>query len=204
VPTDGFNAPITYRIRALFFTGDGQKLTAGDDPLEVSVTVNPVRRLYNKFQAAFTRGYIASQAYAEKFKNADIRPAKQTVDFDTAPFQAQYKWLGADAHELLFAFIKECDDDHDARVDVFAYDLNVPDVIAAMCRFGRQGRLRAILDDASLHTEPGALEIPAAKMVIEAAGADNVARASSAGSSTTRCSSSATATAMRRRCCTAR
>lgn len=174
VPSDGFNAPITYRVRALFFDGDGQKLTAGADPLEVTVTVNPVRRLYNKFQAAFTRGYIASQAYAEKFGNADIRPAEQTIDFDTAPFQERYKWLGADAHELLFAFIKECDDDHDAKVDVFAYDLNMPDVIAAMCRFGKQGRLRAILDDAPLHTAPGALEIPAAKAVIAAAGAANV------------------------------
>ena len=52
VPEDGFSAPITYRVRALYFSGTGTTTKAGP---EVSVTVNPVRASHSNFQAAFTR-----------------------------------------------------------------------------------------------------------------------------------------------------
>lgn len=177
VPADGFNAPITYRVRALYFTGQGFATKAGP---ELSITARPVRQLYAKFRPAFTRGYIASQAYADKFDNADIRPAgAKTPDFDTRPFEARYAWLGADARTQLFDFIADCEQDDTAKVDFFAYDLDEPDVIAAICRIGKQGRLRAVLDNAPLHTKPGKsgampIEVDAARMIIAAAGAANV------------------------------
>jgi hypothetical protein len=71
VPADGFDVPITYRVRALYFAGNGFATKAGP---EVSVRATPVKQLHGKFRAAFTRGYIASQAYSDKFNNADIRP----------------------------------------------------------------------------------------------------------------------------------
>jgi hypothetical protein len=177
VPADGFDVPITYRVRALYFTGNGFGTKAGP---EVSVRATPVRQLHTKFRPAFTRGYIASQAYADKFNNADIRPkGPKTLDFDTKPFEAQYAWLGADARVALFDFIADCEQDSTAQVDVFAYDLDEPAVIAAICRMGKQGRLRAILDDAPLHSKadksgPMPIEIDAAKMIIAAAGTANV------------------------------
>jgi hypothetical protein len=172
VPEDGFDVAITYRVQALYFTGQGFATKPGP---EVTVKAEPVRQLFTKFQPAFTRGYIASQAYADKFKNANIRPAgAKTADFDTKPFEAQYAWLGADARVQLFDFLADCEKDTTAQVDVFAYDLDEPDVIASICRMGKQGRLRAVLDNAPLHTKPGAIEIEAAKMIIAAAGADKV------------------------------
>jgi hypothetical protein len=178
VPTDGFDEPITYRVQALFFTGHGFDIRPGQ---EVTVRAVPVKQLFTKFRPAFTRGYIASQAYADKFQNADIRPAgAKTPDFDTKPFEAQYAWLGADARTQLFDFIADCEKDDSAKIDVFAYDLDEPDIIAAICRIGKEGRLRAILDDADLHSKPdkktGAMpvEIDAAKMIIAAAGEHNV------------------------------
>jgi len=174
VPPDGFDAPITYRVQALYFTGNGSATKAGP---EATVTVSPVKQLHKQFRPAFTRGYIASQAYADKFGNKDIRPAgAKTPDFDTTPFKAQYEWLGADAHQQLFAFIADCEQDASCRVDMFAYDLDQPDVIAAICRMGqaRPGRVRAILDNAPLHTKPGAPEIKAAQMIIKACGAAQV------------------------------
>ena len=172
VPEDGFDVAITYRVQALYFTGQGFTTKPGP---EVTVKAEPVRQLFTKFQPAFTRGYIASQAYADKFKNADIRPAgAKTADFDTKPFEAQYAWLGADARVQLFDFLADCEKDTTAKVDVFAYDLDEPDVIAAICRMGKQGRLRAVLDNAPLHTKSGAIEIEAAKMIIAAAGQGNV------------------------------
>ena len=132
------------------------------------------------FRPAFTRGYIASQAYTDKFANKDIRPkGPKTLDFDTKPFEPQYAWLGADARVRLFDFIADCEKDAGAKVDVFAYDLDEPAVIAAICRMGKQGRLRAILDNAALHSKPSKsgvmpIEIDAAKMIIAAAGSGNV------------------------------
>jgi phosphatidylserine/phosphatidylglycerophosphate/cardiolipin synthase-like enzyme len=174
VPPDGFANTITYRVRALYFTGQGTATTPGP---EVTLAVEPAERRHAKFHPAFTRGYIASQAYADKFKNKDIRPkGAKTPDFRTAPFQAQYEWLGADARQQLFDFIADCKRDKSARVDVFAYDLDEPDVITAICQLGREHRLRAILDNASLHTKAGAPEIKAAKLITAAAGAANVKR----------------------------
>jgi phospholipase D-like protein len=174
VPPDGFDAPITYRVQALYFTGQGSATKAGP---QATVTVSPVKQLHKKFRAAFTRGYIASQAYADKFGNKDIRPAgAHTPDFDTAPFKAQYQWLGADAYLQLFAFLADCEQDASCQVDMLAYDLDEPDVIAAVCRMGRArpGRVRAILDNATLHTKQGAPEIKAAQMIIAACGAAQV------------------------------
>ena len=178
VPPDGFDSGITYRVQALYFTGQGSATKPGQ---EVTVKATPVRRLFGKFVPAFTRGYIASQAYTDKFGNKDIRPPPpKTADFDTKPFEPQYAWLGADARQQLFDFIADCEKDTTAKVDVFAYDLDEPDIIAAICRMGKQGRLRAVLDNADLHSKPdkktGALpiEVTAAKMIIAAAGAANV------------------------------
>src|SRR5215831_3004992 len=174
VPPDGFDAPITYRVQALYFTGQGSATKAGP---QATVTVSPVKQLHKKFRPAFTRGYIASQAYADKFGNKDIRPAgPKTPDFDTTPFKAQYQWLGADAYQQLFAFLADCEQDASCQVDMFAYDLDEPDVIAAVCRMGRArpGRVRAILDNAPLHTKQGAPEIKAAQMIIAACGAAQV------------------------------
>lgn len=173
VPADGFDVPITYRVMAKYFTGRGKEIKDGP---QVKVTVTPPQLAHSKFRIAFTRGYASSQAYADKFHNKDIRPAKKSAKFDTKPYidSGQYPWLGADAYKQLLAFIDECRTDRNAKVDVFAYDLDEPDVIKAMCEFGSQGRLRAVLDNASLHTKTGAVEIEAAKMIKAAAGATNV------------------------------
>ncbi len=180
VPPDGFDSGITYRVQALYFTGQGSTTRPGP---EVSVDVKPIRRSFAKFVPAFTRGYIASQAYTDKFGNKDIRPTgPKTADFDTKPFEPQYVWLGADARQQLFDFIADCEKDTTAKVDVFAYDLDEPDVIAAICRMGKQGRLRAVLDNADLHSKPDKktgvlpIEVTAAEMIIAAAGAGNVRR----------------------------
>jgi hypothetical protein len=178
VPADGFDVPITYRVQALYFSGQDFATKPGP---EVSIKVEPVKQLFTKFRPAFTRGYIASQAYTDKFQNKDIRPAgAKTPDFDTKPFEPQYEWLGADARVQLFDFMADCEKDTTAQIDVFAYDLDEPDIIAAICRMGKQGRLRAILDNADLHSKPNKktgvlpVEIDAAKMIIAAAGQTNV------------------------------
>lgn len=174
VPPEGFDKPIRYRVVARYFTGQG---TALRDGASAEIEVEPAHPEHSSFRVAFTRGYASSQAYADKFGNKDIRPpGAKKPQFDTAPFEAQYEWLGAQARRVLFDFIDGCRTDKSCRVDVFAYDLDEPDVISALCGLGREGRLRAVLDNASLHTKSTAVEPKAAKLIAAAAGAKNVVR----------------------------
>jgi hypothetical protein len=120
----------------------------------------------------FTRGFLSSQAYADKFQNAAIRPAQKSITYDTKPFAAQYEWLGFHARTLVFDFLNEAFADTESTLDVFAYDLDEPDVIHLLTQF--KGRLRAFLDDAPLHTKPGAMEILAKAALVKSAGEANV------------------------------
>ena len=81
-----------YTVSACYFKGDG----SGDELVDLGPSVQAeVDLSYHAFpnlELGFTRGYISSQAYADRFKNADIRPKVKSIDFDTGPYQAQYKW----------------------------------------------------------------------------------------------------------------
>jgi len=181
VPPDGFDKEMQYRVRALYFTGNGTETKAGP---ECTVPIKPAKVLHTHFRPAFTRGYIASQAYADKFHNAPIRPdGVKTPDFDTKPYQPQYQWLGADARAELFAFIEDCENDHSCKVDFFGYDLDEPDVVVGgICKLGNakpKGNVRAILDDAPLHVKPDKKgnpppEVKAATLIKAALGNGNV------------------------------
>ena len=59
---------------------------------------------YASFDLAFTRGYLSSQAYADGLDNAPFQPAAPTIDFDTAPFEGRWNWLGWHARRLIFGF----------------------------------------------------------------------------------------------------
>lgn len=104
------------------------------------------------FELGFTRGYLSSQAYAELFENAPIEPDPASFDFDTTEFVDQYRWLGFRGREMIFGILDEAIEDVDARLDVFAYDLDEPDVIRKLQALG--ARLRIFLDDSESHDEP--------------------------------------------------
>ncbi|HEV7843729.1 MAG TPA: phospholipase D-like domain-containing protein [Pyrinomonadaceae bacterium] len=157
-----------YEVTAMYFA-DGGKLKAGP-AVKVSIEIMPTR--FGNFEYGFTRGYLSSQAYKQLFKNAPIRPATKAIDYKTASYQKQYEWLGFHAHKLVFDFLDECVKDKSITVDLFAYDLDEPDFMRGLQKLGH--RLRAFLDDAPLHTKPGALEIQAHKILCKSAGAANV------------------------------
>jgi len=132
-----------------------------------SLTIDLAQQSLPDTEFGFTRGFLSSQAYADRFKNAAIEPEQKSIDFDTTPYQPQYEWLGAHARELTFDFLKECQGDPSISIDVFSYDLDEPDIIRAIAAMG--ARARVIQDDSSLHTKKGALE-PEAVEAFEQAG----------------------------------
>ena len=157
----------TYEVSAMY--RQNNKLTP-KATVAVSIELGPFAS--GNLQVGFTRGFLSSQAYVDQFHNAPIRPAKKSIDYPTKKFEPQYEWLGFHARKLVFDFLNEVLEDDESELDVFAYDLDEPDVIRTLEKFG--GRLRAFLDDAPLHTKTGAMEILAKKALIKSAGEENV------------------------------
>ncbi|MGZ4861355.1 MAG: phospholipase D-like domain-containing protein [Halobacteriota archaeon] len=151
----------TYTVYPSYFLDRGA-LTRGPG---TSVDVDLSYRSLPYMELGFTRGVISSQAYADRFQNADIEPNVKAIDFDTAPYVKQYEWLGAHARKMVFDFLKECLNDPSLSLDVFSYDLNEPDVIRWIAAMGP--RARVIQDDSDSHTKQSALEPQAVKALEE-------------------------------------
>jgi len=155
-----------YKVTARFW--QGTNLVDGPSA-EVSVELVPTQP--DRFEFGFTRGYLTSQAYADKFHNKDIRQEPKTLDYDTGPFEAQYQWLGFHARKMIFKLLQECVNDTSIHVDMFAYDLDEPDILRMLESLGP--RLRGFLDNAPLHTGT-ALEVQAHDRLVRSAGVENI------------------------------
>jgi PLD-like domain len=169
-PPEAAPGTYTYHVNAMLFRrGTETELEPGPSA-DVAVEVGGVDR--PSFELGFTRGYVSSQAYRDRFQNAPFRPDPPTIDYDTAPYERQYRWLGAHAREMLFDFLEECVRDESLEVDVFAYDLDEPDLVRRLQELG--SRLRLYLDNSHDHVESGALEVDAKELVERSAGSDRV------------------------------
>jgi len=135
----------------------------------VSIEVAPFQK--GKIAIGFTRGFTQSQAFVHHFgKTALIRPKTKELVFDTSKqsgvnavgekytYADEYEWLGFTARERVFALLNEVLAKKTLRLDMFAYDLNEPDLIDAVLKLAKQGRVRVILDNASLHHSTSAPE----------------------------------------------
>ncbi len=153
-PSDVKPGTFTYKVTAMLFKpGSETDLTPGPSA-EVEVSLMPAGP--TPFLLGFTRGYVSSQAYADEFHNAPYEPTPPTFDFDTTTYQQQYHWLGFHARRLVFDFLAEALADQTRSLDVFAYDLDEPDVIKQLGQLG--SRLRLYLDDSASHVGDKALE----------------------------------------------
>src|ERR1051326_640349 len=161
--TKPFFGPYTYTATPRFFDDKGS-LQPIEPNRSVAVTV-PVQPFQSKgLKLGFARGFTQSQAFVHHFGlKALLRPRTKELLFDTSQvsgtnsagqryrFQDEYDWLGFTAREKIFEILNEVLGDKSLRLDVFAYDLNEPDVIGILLTLAAQGRVRIILDNAPLH-----------------------------------------------------
>ena len=118
-------------------------------------------------ELGFTRGFTQSQAFVHRFGlKTPIRPKSRDLLFDTTQesgtnaagehftFAQEYEWLGFTARQKIFAVLNEVLGNNSLRLDMFAYDLNEPDLINILLKLAKQDRIRMILDNASLHHDP--------------------------------------------------
>jgi phosphatidylserine/phosphatidylglycerophosphate/cardiolipin synthase-like enzyme len=153
----------TYTVTPRYFDDAGslQPLDPGRSA-SVRIDVQPFEK--GSVALGFTRGFVQSQAFVHHFgKNALIRPGDKTLQFDTTAqsganaegqkytFADEYQWLGFTARARIFDILSEVENDASLHVDMFAYDLNEPDIIGILLKLAEAGRILIILDNAALH-----------------------------------------------------
>jgi hypothetical protein len=173
VPTQIVPGPYTYEVTAMYFANGGTNLTPGPTTA-ASLELDGTPGDFDRFHLGFTRGFLSSQAYASRFRNAPIRPEEPTIDFASGAYQKRWAWLGYHARRLIFDMLKEAHDEPAHSLDVLAYDLSEPDFVRGLQALGP--RLRIVIDDSTEHVKPTALEPKAQQLLETSAGKPNVVR----------------------------
>ena len=153
----------TYTVTPRYYNDKGI-LQAVDPSLSVSLSIQVAPFTQGAVEVGFTRGFVQSQAFAHHFgDNAPFKPAGTVLQFDTSTtagkndagnsftFLDEYTWSGFTAREKIFSVLNEVANDTSLTLDVFAYDLNEPDVINILLQLAMEGRIRIILDNSSIH-----------------------------------------------------
>lgn len=179
-----------YVVTPRYFDDRGSMLPL--DPagsVAVQIEVAPFRK--GGLSVGFTRGFTQSQAFVNHFgRDAKIRPNDAELQWDTSQlsgtnargerftYAQQYEWLGFTARETIFALLDEVLADATLSLEVFAYDLNEPDIVDRLLRIGEAGRARIILDDSRIHHDESkpAPEDEFADLFARKAGADRIMR----------------------------
>ncbi|HLZ87029.1 MAG TPA: phospholipase D-like domain-containing protein, partial [Puia sp.] len=168
-----------YRVTPVFMKAGGQ-LSYGDfqeAAIELMAETYP-----GELNVAFTRGFIASQAFVDHFGTnggvGTILPASanQGLDFKATDPNAEkaLAWMGFEARQAILSVLDQAIADPKAQVRVVAYDFNDPEIVNRLVKLG--SRLKIIIDDSGTHKPATACESRAAAMLAKSAGAGNVLR----------------------------
>ena len=169
----------TYTVTPRYFDDHGS-MELLDSSLGASVTVpvSPFKKA--NLSLGFTRGYIQSQAFSNHFgANTRIVPANRPLQFNTSSqagtinnqtllYSDIYEWTGSTARQQIFAILNGVVADPSLSLDVFAYDLDEPDIVGAFLKLAGDGRIRIILDNAALHSKPKGSKVPLENLFTEA------------------------------------
>jgi len=158
-----FFGQYTYTVTPRYFDSNGSLLPI-DDSLGTTIKVEVVPFVKGKVSLGFTRGFVQSQAFVHHFgPKAIFKPKNADLLFDTSEvsgkdkdgkeytFAEEYEWLGFTARDRIFEIANEVLKNKQLHLDVFAYDLNEPDLLKIFLQLAKQGRMRMILDNATLH-----------------------------------------------------
>lgn len=173
----------TYRVTPVFMDiTDGNKLSYGEvqqADIELQAETYP-----GELNIAFTRGFISSQAFVDKFGSGEgsvsaILPATANAGLSFKPKDATKEetalaWMGFEARTVILGALDAAIADTTAQVRVCAYDFNDPEIVDRIQQL--KSRVKIIIDDSGSHKPATAAESQAAAMLEASAGAANVQR----------------------------
>lgn len=162
----------TYRVTPVFMNAQDQlsygEAQSGD--IELQRDTWP-----GQLNVTFTRGYVSSQAFAERYGKNDrnlttLLPRKADDGLAFVPSNpdasAALAWMGFEAREAILAVLDQAVADRGAKVQVIAYDLNEPNIVERLEKLG--SRLQIIIDDSSDHGAGDSAETLAATRLTQA------------------------------------
>ena len=161
----------TYRVTPVFMNGDGE-LHYGTPQL---ASLELARETYpGVLNIAFTRGFIASQAFVDRYISAGpidaLLPATSAAGLTFEPTHPKaadaYAWMGFEARAELLAALDLAIGDPAAEVGLIAYDFNLPEVLDRVKRLPKD-KVRIIIDDSKDHHGDDAAEDAAAQSLID-------------------------------------
>ena len=109
---------------------------------------------------AFTRGFISSQAFVDRYKDVDLylpEHSKDGLTFKAKAAEAEdaYKWMGFEARRLVLKLLDDAiADTANGPVDVgvVAYDFDLPEILDRLIKL--KGSVRVIIDNSDGHSGP--------------------------------------------------
>src|SRR4051812_32924301 len=163
----------TYRVSPVFMN-DTDELSYGESQ-EAAIALS--RETFpGKLNVAFTRGFVSSQAFVDRFESAGpiskLLPAKAANGLSFKPTHPKadeaLAWMGFEARSAIIEVLDQAIADPTAKVLVVAYDLNQRDVVSRLQKL--KSRLRVIIDDSADHGEAGSAENEAELLLKKSAG----------------------------------
>lgn len=157
-----------YRVTPVSMAADG-KLSYGEQQtaaIELGGETYP-----GVLNIAFTRGFVSSQAFVDKYGDVNALLPQHSGDgltFKPTNPRADeaYAWMGFEARRVLLALLDDAAADPTADVGIVAYDFDLPELIDRIVKL--KGRVRVIIDDSSGHSGPKHAEDSAEKALKKA------------------------------------
>jgi phosphatidylserine/phosphatidylglycerophosphate/cardiolipin synthase-like enzyme len=168
----------TYRVTPMFMDAGGALSRGEAHTASIALMRDTLPGLLN---VSFTRGYVSSQAFVDRFAPDRVLStlipddARTGLEFKATHPKAEeaHEWMGFEArsviHELLDEAVKK-----KAEVRVIAFDLNLPEILAPLLKL--KSHLKIIIDDSGDHKAATAPESKAAARLMTSAGAANLKR----------------------------
>ena len=167
-----------YRVTPVFMNASGE-LSYGEFQ-EAGIVL--ARQTYpGKLNVAFTRGFVLSQAFVDRYVTdtdgmETLIPDKADEGLEFVPTHPKadeaLKWMGFEARSAILEVLDDAIADGTAIVRVVCYDLNDPAIVSRLEKLKK--RLRIIIDDSKDHKPSASAESKAANVL--AGTADQVKR----------------------------
>jgi PLD-like domain len=168
-----------YKVTPVFMNEDDE-LSYGEPQkaaIELRRETHP-----GKLNVTFTRGFVASQAFVDKFGGKEaipqLLPPKADLGLDFVPTHPKAEealaWMGFEARNAILEVLDEAIADKSAQVRAVVYDLNEPGMVSRFEKLGK--RLKIIIDDDGPHGEKESGETRATERLVASAGKANVKR----------------------------